>query len=219
MRRAFSFGCLVLGLVGLGCGDDEAAGQRECDLTLEQWCGDHACAGIETFDDALATVLDDHEARGLGWIYACEEQAQVAFADGMQQLAKMYSYDLESGELVGGEVADVREASDSCERRRRSAGEPLDCSDSCLLLGIAPESTLEVDACEGELAEPLIEMCLDDPPAWIEGCEECACPRCYPALLKAESNTLSEAAAFMCAMDFCPDECAAQLEAANLGQL
>ena len=208
-------GCLVLSLVCLACGDDEAAGPRVCDLTLDQWCGENACAGIETFDDALATVLDDHEARGIGWIYACDEQAQVAFADGMQQLAKMYFYDLESRDLLGGEVRDVHEPSDSCEERRHSAGEPLGCDDSCLLLGIAPESTLEVDACEGELAEPLIAMCLDDPPGWLEGCEECACPRCYPALLKAESSFLSEAAALMCAMELCPDECASQLEVAK----
>jgi hypothetical protein len=182
---------------------------------LEQWCGANACAGIETFDDALATVLDGQHARGMGWIYACDERARVAFTDGMHQLAKVYFYDLESGDLLAGEVADVHEASDSCERRRRTAGEPLDCSDSCLLLGIAPESTLEVDACEGELAAPLIATCLNDPPGWIAGCEECACRRCYPALLMSEPNILREAAAFMCATDFCPEECAAQLEAAE----
>jgi len=197
-----------LTLAQAACGDD-SSDTSGCKPTLEEWCMDR-CEGFEDLASALETGIAD--GGNFGSIQGCGPRVIVTLSGGF--VGSSYIYDSESGELLGASSFTDQLSTDECTNAARSAGESTTCPDEgCALVGqwlSDPDS----EACEGPLADQLIDECIDSGTTAIEGCEACACEACFPRILfcdafddKDRQPGVCPALADECVMDRCADAC------------
>jgi hypothetical protein len=197
---------IAFALCANGCPDEE-----DCTPTLEEWCGEEGCAARPDLDEALDMVRED---RGiLSSAEHCGDRVVVHFSGGFT--GSSFAYDAMSGKLVGGASFTDQVTNDECANQMRAAGESTSCEgEACNLLSSGYVDEVEGDACQGELAEPFIDACLADPHEAIAGCEECACPSCYPELLPSRTlGAMLFPVALDCVSEHCAEDCSAQLAA------
>jgi hypothetical protein len=196
---------IAIALCGSGCSDEE-----DCTPTLEQWCGEEGCAGRPDLDEALEMLRND--TGSMNSAQHCGDRVIVRFSGGYT--GSSFAYDAESGKLVGGSSFTDHVTDDECANQMRAAGEPTSCSgEACNLRSNDYVTEVVGDACEGELAEPFIELCLADPHGALASCKECACPACYPVLRSGPVGSKLTPVAIDCVSEHCADDCSAELEA------